>query len=136
MIGAISSTFDSFSLGINKALMASEGALSDIGVAKTKQKNSGISSEQMTKIEKTAKDFEAMFATEMIRPMFETVPVNSAFGGGNAENIARSFLLQDYGKSIADTGTLGLASMVKEAMLRLQEENNNQARGKNNDRTA
>jgi Rod binding domain-containing protein len=94
-----------------------------------------VSSEQMLKIERTAKDFEAMFATEMIRPMFETIPVNGMFGGGNAENIARSFLLQEYGKSVADTGSLGIAPMVKEAMLRLQEANNN-PRGTHNDRTA
>ncbi|MCL2473788.1 MAG: rod-binding protein [Alphaproteobacteria bacterium] len=106
-----------------------------VSSALTKQ-YSHVSAEQMIKIERTAKDFEAMFATEMMRPIFDTVPVNSLFGGGNAENIARSFLLQEYGKSIASTGSLGIAPMVKEAMLRLQEANNNRAIGENNDRTA
>ena len=116
MIGAISGAF-------SNAL--------NMGVAKY----SSVSAEQMIKIERTAKDFEAMFATEMIKPIFDTVPVNSMFGGGNAENIARSFLLQEYGKSVADTGTLGIAPMVKEAMLRLQEASNNLVKGENHDRT-
>jgi flagellar protein FlgJ len=71
-------------------------------------------------IDKASKDFEAMFATQMIQPMFESVPVNSAFGGGHGEEVMRTFILQEYGKQIAKTGRLGIAPQIKSEMLRAQ----------------
>ncbi|MDR3423922.1 MAG: rod-binding protein [Alphaproteobacteria bacterium] len=79
-------------------------------------------------VDKAAQDFEAMFATQLLQPMFETVPVNDTFGGGHGEEVMRSFLLQEYGKMIAKTGKLGIASKVKAEMLRAQE--NARARGR------
>jgi len=74
------------------------------------------------KIDQTSQDFEAMFATQMLQPMFETVHVDSQFGGGHGEEVMRSFMLQEYGKIIAKSGRLGIASQVKSEMLRVQEE--------------
>jgi len=72
-------------------------------------------------IETAAQDFEAMFATQLLKPMFDTIPVDSVFGGGNGEAVMRTFLLQEYGKLVAKTGVLGLASQVKAEMIRAQE---------------
>ena len=74
-----------------------------------------------TNIDKAAQDFEAMFATQLLQPMFSTVHVDETFGGGHGEEVMRSFLLQEYGKIIAKTGRLGIASQVKTEMLRAQE---------------
>ena len=74
-----------------------------------------------TNIDKAAQDFEAMFATQLIQPMFSTVHVDETFGGGHGEEVMRSFMLQEYGKMIAKTGRLGIASQVKAEMLRAQE---------------
>jgi Rod binding domain-containing protein len=72
-------------------------------------------------INKSAQDFEAMFATEMLQPMFEGVSVDPMFGGGHGEEVMRSFMLQEYGKIIAKSGALGIANSVKSEMLRAQE---------------
>jgi Rod binding domain-containing protein len=72
-------------------------------------------------IDKTAQDFEAMFATQLLQPMFETVSVDPVFGGGHGEEIMRSFMLQEYGKIIAKTGKLGIAKEVRAEMLKAQE---------------
>jgi Rod binding domain-containing protein len=72
-------------------------------------------------VDAAAKDFEAMFATQLLQPIFETVPVNGTFGGGHGEEAMRSFLLQEYGKIIAKAGILGIAPQVKNEMLRAQE---------------
>jgi len=72
-------------------------------------------------IDKTAQDFEAMFATQMLQPMFEGIAVDPTFGGGHGEEVMRSFLLQEYGKMMAKTGKLGIASQVKAEMIRAQE---------------
>lgn len=68
-----------------------------------------------------AQDFEAMFATQLLEPMFKTVAVNDAFGGGHGEEAMRTFLVQEYGNFIAKTGMLGISAQVKNVMLRAQE---------------
>ncbi|MDD4615955.1 MAG: rod-binding protein [Alphaproteobacteria bacterium] len=72
-------------------------------------------------IDASAQDFEAMFATTLLKPMFDTIPVNSMFGGGNGEEVMRTFLLQEYGKIIAKTGILNIAPQVKTELIRAQE---------------
>ena len=80
-------------------------------------------------IDKSAQDFEAMFATQLLQPMFEGLKVDSTFGGGHGEEVMRSFMLQEYGKVIAKTGRLGIAPLVKSEMLRAQEGANARAAG-------
>jgi peptidoglycan hydrolase FlgJ len=72
-------------------------------------------------IDKAARDFEAMFATQLLQPMFAGIPVDPMFGGGHGEEAMRSFLLQEYGKQIAQSGRLGIAAQVRAEMLRAQE---------------
>jgi Rod binding domain-containing protein len=72
-------------------------------------------------VDKTSQDFEAMFATQMLQPMFEGLGVDPAFGGGHGEEVMRSFLLQEYGKLLAKGNRLGIAAQVKSEMLRAQE---------------
>lgn len=78
----------------------------------------------MAKIEESARDFEAMFVTEMMKPMFEDIETGGMFGGGKTEEIFRGFMLDEYGKKIAQTGQLGIADMVKAEMIAMQEKAN------------
>ena len=73
------------------------------------------------KAKKAAEDFEAMFVTEMIRPMFEAQEPDATFGGGQSEKIYRSMLVDEYGKSIAKAGGIGVAKHVEAELLKLQE---------------
>lgn len=75
----------------------------------------------MAQIEESAKDFEAMFVSEMIKPMFEGLETDGMFGGGKGEEIFRGFMIEEYGKMIAATGQLGIADMVKQQMIEMQE---------------
>ena len=72
-------------------------------------------------VKKTAKDFEAFFITQMLENMFKEVPIDNCFGGGQAENVWRSMMLQQYGRAIADHGGIGIADMVSREMLKVQE---------------
>ncbi len=78
----------------------------------------------MEKIEESAKDFEAMFLTEMLRPMFDSVGVNQLFGGGKGEEVYRSFMLDEYGKNLAQNGSFGIADLVKKQLIEMQEKAN------------
>lgn len=68
-----------------------------------------------------AKEFEAMFMTEMLKPMFEELKPDPMFGGGKGEEIFNGFMLEEYGKMMAETGQIGIAEQVKAEMIRMQE---------------
>jgi Rod binding domain-containing protein len=74
----------------------------------------------MARIDETAREFEAMFMTEMLRPMFEGLQVNETFGGGKGEEIFSGMLLDEYGKSMAAQGSLGIADLVREQLIEMQ----------------
>lgn len=72
-------------------------------------------------LDEAARDFEAMFIAEMMKPMFEGLEVDPMFGGGKGEEVYRGMMLQEYGKSIAATGQIGLADHIKAQLLHMQE---------------
>lgn len=80
--------------------------------------------EKNAQFDEVAQDFEAMFITEMMKPMFENVKPNELTGGGKGEEIFQGLMLQEYGKMMAQTGQLGIAEQVKEELIRLQEQSN------------
>jgi len=69
------------------------------------------------KIGKTAKDFEAMFLGQMLEPMFAGIKSEGPTGGGHAEETWRSFLVQEFGNSIAKNGGVGIAKMIETQLL-------------------
>ena len=68
-----------------------------------------------------AEDFEAVFISQMLTPMFEGLGDDSYFGSGPGADIYRSMLIEQYGKSVARAGGLGLTDAVRTEILRLQE---------------
>ncbi len=75
---------------------------------------------------KTAEDFEAFFLTQTMEQMFSGLEADGMFGGGDAEKIWRSFLLDEYGKQMVKSGGIGLADEVMNYMLEMQEANSRQ----------
>ena len=73
------------------------------------------------KIEETAANFESFFLSRMMETMFDGISTNGLFGGGNAEKIYRSMLLDEYGKSMAQTGGIGIKDYVMTSILEMQE---------------
>lgn len=82
---------------------------------------STISPARMAQIDKTARDYEAGFVSAMLESMFAGIKTDKTFGGGEAEDMYRSLMNQEYGKAIAARGTLGIADSIKSAMIRMQE---------------
>jgi len=75
----------------------------------------------LKRIDETAQEFEAMFMSEMMKPMFEGIKTEAPFGGGKGEEIFRSFLRDEYGKMLAiGNGGLGIAALVKEQLIEMQ----------------
>jgi len=92
----------------------------DLAIAQNAQKlPSGMNVE---KLEKAAQEFEAVFISEMMKPMFAGIKTDGTFGGGKGEEVFRSMLVQEYGKNIAQTRSLGIADHIKAAMIQMQEQ--------------
>ena len=68
-----------------------------------------------------ALQFEAVFLSQMMAPMFESLDSGGLFGGGQSERIYRSMMVQEYGKAVVQSGGIGLADAVQREMIRLQE---------------
>ena len=70
---------------------------------------------------RAAEDFEAVFLSQMLAPMFAGIKTDALFGGGPAEDIYRSLLVEEYGKAISRAGGIGIADQVQREILALQE---------------
>lgn len=70
---------------------------------------------------KVAQDFEAFFLGQMLQPMFANISAEPPFGGGHAEKIWQSLMVDEYGKAIAKSGGIGIADQVMREILATQE---------------
>jgi Rod binding domain-containing protein len=74
-----------------------------------------------TKARAQATDFEAMFLNSMFGQMFTGIDGEGPLGGGGAAGVWRSFLTDEYSKSFAKAGGIGIADHVYRALLAQQE---------------
>ena len=72
-------------------------------------------------VKRAAEEFEALFISEMLAPVFEGLDTDGMFGGGQGEKIYRSMMVQEYGKAIAQAGGVGIAESVQREILKMQE---------------
>lgn len=75
----------------------------------------------LKRMKETAEDFESVFLSEMLRPMFSNIEAASPFGGGPGEKIYRDMQVDEYGKAIAKAGGIGLADSILREMIKMQE---------------
>jgi Rod binding domain-containing protein len=68
-----------------------------------------------------AQDFEAVFLNSMVSQMFTGIGGEGPFGGGAGTGIWRSFLSDEYSKSFAKAGGVGIADQVYQTLLSHQE---------------
>jgi peptidoglycan hydrolase FlgJ len=69
----------------------------------------------------TATEFEAVFLNSMFNQMFAGIDGDGPFGGSGGAGVWRSFLSEEYAKSFAKAGGIGLADHVYRALLAQQE---------------
>ena len=77
----------------------------------------------LEQIEQVAQEFEAVFVAEMLKPMFEGTQAPAPFNGGKGEEIFQGLLINEYGKMIAGTGSIGIADSIKAQLIKTQAEN-------------
>jgi len=75
------------------------------------------------KTRETATDFEAVFLNSMFSEMFTGIDSEGPFGGNGAGGVWRSFLTEEYAKSFAKAGGIGIGDQVYRQLLAQQEAN-------------
>jgi flagellar protein FlgJ len=68
-----------------------------------------------------AEDFEAVFLNSMFSQMFTGIDGEGPFGGDKSTGVWRSFLTEEYAKSFAKKGGIGIADEVYRTLLAQQE---------------
>ena len=97
--------------------------LSDNNVGRLKNlgtQAAGLKGKEPEKLRELAEEFEAVFLSEMLRPMWKGIEAEPPFGGGQEEETFRSLLIDEYGKMLAGNGGVGIADSVLKELLKLQ----------------
>lgn len=68
-----------------------------------------------------AVEFESIYLSEMLKPMFDDLKAAAPFDGGFGEDVWRSMQVQEFGHAIAKSGGVGLADAVYSDLLAAQE---------------
>ena len=74
-----------------------------------------------TKARAAAQDFEAVFLNSMFQQMFTGIDGDGPFGGKGATGVWRSMLTDEYAKSFAKAGGIGIADQVYRTLIAQQE---------------
>lgn len=75
-----------------------------------------------SRMRETAQQFEASFLSQMMKPMFEGLSTEAPFGGGDAEETWRGFLIDAMAKQTVKAGGIGLSDKIMSEMMRMQEQ--------------
>lgn len=106
------------SYGMNKTLAK---AKENTGINTSKIDDSHYSEATKAKAKAASQDFEAVFLKSMFEQMFTGLKGEGPFGGSGATGVWRSFLTEEYSKSVAKAGGIGIAGAVYDTLLKQQE---------------
>ncbi len=105
------------------ALPAAKLALNVAGKVATAVKDALTPEEQ--KVRKTADDFEKMFLENMMAQVFPQEPGEGPVGdNGQGSHVWRGMLVNEYARTVAKSGGVGIADTVYRQMLQMQEKAN------------
>ena len=93
-------------------------SLASVGDAQSAQALSALKTKAKAKA--GAEQFEATFLNSMFQQMFTGIDGDGPFGGSGSLKIWRSFMTDQYAKSFAKAGGIGIASHVYDELLKHQ----------------
>ena len=104
---------------MNSVAMPSPG-LKPIDLMMANQAGKPRATSSQAKAHQAAQDFEAVFLNSMFENMYTDLDGDGPFGGGPATGVWRSFMTQEYAKSFAKAGGIGIADQVYQTLLEQQ----------------
>jgi Rod binding domain-containing protein len=97
--------------------------LQPIDLLTNSREHGKLASTKQTKARAAAQDFEAVFLNSMFQHMFTGISGDGPFGGSGAVGVWRSMLTDEYAKSFAKSGGIGIADQVYRTLIARQEAN-------------
>jgi len=88
-----------------------------------------VSPQQQAKAKSTATDFEAVFLNQMFSQMTSGLKGDGPFGDTPGTGVWRSMLTEQYSKSFAKAGGVGIASNVYRELILQQAKSSGQVQG-------
>lgn len=82
--------------------------------------NASVQSGATDEMRRAAEEFEAVFLSQMLAPMFEGLQTDGLGGGGMGEEIFRPMLIERYAEAISRSGGVGIADSIVREMVRMQ----------------
>ena len=73
-----------------------------------------------TRIDEIAREFEALVLAQLLAPVFTSVEKSSLTRAGPGEDAFETMLQEQYAKSIAERGGIGIADQVRASLIALQ----------------
>jgi Rod binding domain-containing protein len=73
------------------------------------------------KADAASKEYESVFISQFLGSMFSGIKTDGLTGGGQGEEMFRSLMINEFGKSIEQRGGFGLAAQMKAQLLKHQE---------------
>ena len=98
----------------------------DIAITQKQLRNNipsaaNLKPETIAKIEETAKEFESVFISEMLKPMFQDINLDPMSDGSSSANeIYKSLMITEIGGSISTNGGIGLSDSIRTEMIKMQ----------------
>jgi flagellar protein FlgJ len=68
-----------------------------------------------------AKEYESVFISQFLGSMFSGIKSDGVTGGGEGEEMFRSLMINEYGKSLEQRGGFGLATKMQAELLKHQQ---------------
>jgi flagellar protein FlgJ len=93
-------------------------SLASIGDAQSAQAQSAMKTKAKAKA--ASEQFEAVFLNNMFQQMFTGIDGDGPFGGSGSLKIWRSFMTDQYAKSFAKAGGIGIAPHIYQELLKHQ----------------
>lgn len=80
-----------------------------------------VRDEVPAEVRRAAEEFESVFLSQMLAPMFEGLQTDGLGGGGMGEEIFRPMLIERYAQSLTQAGGIGIAESIIGELMRMQE---------------
>jgi flagellar protein FlgJ len=93
-------------------------SLSSLGDVKNAQVEAALKIKGKAKI--AAREFESVFLNSMFQQMYSSVNGDGPFGGSGALKVWRSFMTDQYSKTFAKAGGIGIAPHIYNELLKHQ----------------
>ena len=108
-------------MNVQNTMMLSSPMAAPSRVGASQSGNQIRSTADTAKADAAAKEYEGVFISQFLGSMFSGIKSDGITGGGEGEEMFRSLMINEYGKSLEQRGGFGLATKMQAELLKHQQ---------------